>query len=238
MFWEKLCKSNWNCTWASAPDMEPCVSCFYLSYCIEYVWKSSLWIGIFQRATQRPKCYWPRIYRAGAAVVSTITRTSANIIASHAGVFRGARFSPIPREVWNTCSPKNACVGGYQYHFSILIWYCEPGSLRKHPFLLALRRWGRFARNVLSGEERGETDVFEGYEREGAVTLGSRVASYLTTATAAKTFFKLCRAYSNSPKMLNVGEFPWSWFLENRTQVWKRKKNSSSPVYVLHKTWN
>ena len=35
-------------------------------------------------------------------------------------------------------------------------------SLRKHPFLLALRRWGRFARNVLSGEERGETDVFAG----------------------------------------------------------------------------
>ena len=35
-------------------------------------------------------------------------------------------------------------------------------SLRKHPFLLALRRWGRFARNVTSGEERGETDVFAG----------------------------------------------------------------------------
>ena len=33
-------------------------------------------------------------------------------------------------------------------------------SLRKHPFLLALRRWGRFAgRNVPSYEERGETDV-------------------------------------------------------------------------------
>ena len=44
-------------------------------------------------------------------------------------------------------------------------------SLRKHPFLLALRRWGRFrakerrssTRNVTSGEERGETDVFAGY---------------------------------------------------------------------------
>ena len=32
-------------------------------------------------------------------------------------------------------------------------------SLRKHPFLLALRRWGRF---VPVGEERGETDVFAG----------------------------------------------------------------------------
>ena len=36
-------------------------------------------------------------------------------------------------------------------------------SLRKHPFLLALRRWGRFSRNVPIGEERGETDVFAGH---------------------------------------------------------------------------
>ena len=39
-------------------------------------------------------------------------------------------------------------------------------SLLKHPFLLAFRRWGRFARssprNVPSGEERGETGVFSG----------------------------------------------------------------------------
>ena len=33
-------------------------------------------------------------------------------------------------------------------------------GLRKHPFLLALRRWGRF------DEERGETDVFAGYDQE------------------------------------------------------------------------
>ena len=36
-------------------------------------------------------------------------------------------------------------------------------SLRKHPFLLALRRCGRSsAQNVPSDEERGETDVFAG----------------------------------------------------------------------------
>ena len=193
----------------------------------------------FKELHNDQECYWPTIYRAGVVVVSTITTViSANIIASHAGVFRGARFSHLPREGWITCLPKNTCVGCYQYHFSNFIWYCERGSLQKHPFLLALRRWGRFARNVLSGEERGETDVFAGYEREGAVILGSRVASYLTTATAAKTFFKLCRACSNSPKMSNVGEFPWSWFLGDRTQVWKRKKNSSSLVYFLRKTLN
>ena len=36
-------------------------------------------------------------------------------------------------------------------------------SLRKHRFLLALRRRGRFARNVPIDEERGETDVVAGY---------------------------------------------------------------------------
>ena len=115
----------------------------------------------FKELHNDQECYWPTIYRAGAAVVWPITTLiSANIIASHAGVFRGARFSPLPREGWNTCSPKNAYVGGYQYHFSNLIWYCERDSLQKHSFLLALRRWGRFARNVPSGEERRRNGCF------------------------------------------------------------------------------
>ena len=48
MFWSKLCKSNWISTWNLAFPF------FYLTYCMEYVWKSSLRIGIFHRATQRP----------------------------------------------------------------------------------------------------------------------------------------------------------------------------------------
>ena len=47
MFWSNLCKSNWNCAWNLA-----FISSIYLTRCIEYVWSSSLWIGIFQRATQ------------------------------------------------------------------------------------------------------------------------------------------------------------------------------------------
>ena len=35
--------------------MEPCVCCFTLTYCMEYVWKSSIRICIFQRATQRAR---------------------------------------------------------------------------------------------------------------------------------------------------------------------------------------
>ena len=37
----RLRKSNWISAWNF-------VSCFCLTYCMEYVWKSSLWIGIFQ----------------------------------------------------------------------------------------------------------------------------------------------------------------------------------------------
>ena len=47
MFWSKLCKSNRNCSWNLA-----FISCIYLTYYMEYVWTSSLWIGIFQRVTQ------------------------------------------------------------------------------------------------------------------------------------------------------------------------------------------
>ena len=55
----------------------------------------------------------------------------------------------------------------FNYLWQVLLIKLEPTglekpSLRKHPFLHALRRWGRFARNVPSGEERGETDVFAG----------------------------------------------------------------------------
>ena len=35
------------------------------------------------------------------------------------------------------------------------------------------------------------------------------------------TFFKFCRVYSNSLKTSNLSEFPYSWFLGDRTQVWK-----------------
>ena len=72
--------------------MEPCVSCIYLTYCMEYVWKSSLWIGIFQRATQfnnEQEYYWPTIYRAGAAVVSTVITScySFLLLRWNAGLF-------------------------------------------------------------------------------------------------------------------------------------------------------
>ena len=71
--WSKLCKQ--------LGELKLCMSCawnlnvsrIYLTYCMEYVWKSSFRIGIFQRATQQVRMLWPTLYRTGAAVVSTIT---------------------------------------------------------------------------------------------------------------------------------------------------------------------
>ena len=50
-----------------------------------------------------------------------------------------------------------------------------------------------------------------------AVSVLSRNAPPLKDEFAR--FFKPCWVYSNLPKMSNVGEFPWSWFLGDRTQV-------------------
>ena len=55
--------------------LESCVSRFYFTYCMFYVWKRSIWIGVLQRAYTKTKAtIWPTKYRAGAALVSTITK--------------------------------------------------------------------------------------------------------------------------------------------------------------------
>ena len=51
-------------------------------------------------------------------------------------------------------------------------------------------------------------------------------------------FFNLCRVYSNLLKMASVGEFPGVDFLRTALKFRERKRDSSSLVYVLHKTCN
>ena len=66
----------------------------------------------------------------------------------------------VPRETENNAYAKFGVTK--KEHYGMLWYFLEwsiRSRLRKHPFLLALRRWGRF---VASGEERGETDVFAG----------------------------------------------------------------------------
>ena len=61
------------------PCIELCVSCFYLTYCMEFVRKSSLGIGLFQKATQRPRILLTDNRQSGAATVSTITSIIASL---------------------------------------------------------------------------------------------------------------------------------------------------------------
>ena len=67
MFWSKLCKSSWNCAWnlAFPVFISPIVwnMCEHLHYESVY----------FKELHNEQEYFWPTIYRAGAAVVSTIT---------------------------------------------------------------------------------------------------------------------------------------------------------------------
>ena len=66
MFWSKLCKSTWNCAWnlAFPVFISPIVwnTCENLHYESVY----------FKELHNDQAYYWPTIYRAGTAVVSTI----------------------------------------------------------------------------------------------------------------------------------------------------------------------
>ena len=70
-------------------------------------------------------------------------------------------------------------------------------SLRKHPFLLALRRWGRFARNVPIGEEEEKrmfsqaTACRKGYyfySPQSSTVIKSKMAA--TTTLRTRTRFR------------------------------------------------
>ena len=96
-------------------------------------------------------------------------------------------------------------------------------SLRKHPFLLALRRLGRFARS--SGEERGETDVFAGYLYAGVYFTANQIKVrrqyYICVAVHVEQDGFTCLSRSNASK-LSTCEIPLLYFLSTDS-------SSSSP---------
>ena len=53
----------------------------------------------------------------------------------------------------------------------------------------------------------------------GSLSTDDGDGSENVTAKMNLRFFKLRRVYSHSPKMSNIGVFPWSWLLGDRTQV-------------------
>ena len=70
----------------------------------------------------------------------------------------------------------------------------------------------------------------------GSFSMDDGNGSENVTLKISSRFFKLFLVYSNSLEMSKVGEFPSSDFLVTALKIRKRKKNSSSLVYVLHKT--
>ena len=105
-------------------------------------------------------------------------------------------------------------------------------SLRKYPFLLALRRWGRFARNVPSGEERGETDVFACY-----VTFGDKKTVHLTLSLKKGkcTVFKPRQVQDvRIVKFKEIESIKKTMFLGGENFGWKSKLEFPQQFSPLH----
>ena len=69
MFWSKLCKSNRNCAWNFAFISVMTISPIVWTMCEHLHYESVS----FKELHKEQEYYWPTMYRAGAAAVSTIT---------------------------------------------------------------------------------------------------------------------------------------------------------------------
>ena len=94
MFWSKLCKSTWNCAWNLAFPVF--ISPIVWNMCENLHYESVY----FKELHNEQEYYWPTIYRAGAAVVSTIT--SCNVV-KPAGLSREEEFSVISSIISHNC---------------------------------------------------------------------------------------------------------------------------------------
>ena len=75
------------------------------------------------------------------------------------------------------------------------------------------------------------------FSRTGSLSIDDSDSSKNVTFKIYSRFSKTCRVYSNSLRMQNVGGFSLEVdFLGTALKFRKRKKNSSSLVYVLHTT--
>ena len=83
MFWSKLCKSNWNCAWNFAFPVF--ISPIVWNMCENLHYESVY----FKELNNEQEYYWPTIYRAGAAVVSTVITScySFLLLRWNAGLF-------------------------------------------------------------------------------------------------------------------------------------------------------
>ena len=105
----------------------------------------------------------------------------------------------------------------HQFSFSLpVLWYSSLGFINFLPekFAKNLTKWmtwnnGEEVCNTVNSSFCCRFNIDDGDGSENV------------TFKIEFTFFKLCRVYSNSLKKSNLSEFPYSWFLGDRTQVWK-----------------
>jgi len=81
MFWSKLCKSNWNCAWNFAFPVF--ISPIVWNMCENLHYESVY----FKELNNEQEYYWPTIYRAGAAVVSTVITSCYSFLLLRRAVF-------------------------------------------------------------------------------------------------------------------------------------------------------
>ena len=99
-------------------------------------------------------------------------------------------------------------------------WHLMVWCAYKNGHLLKKKGWELILKNNSLSSKISQGRALE----LGSVSIDDGDGSVNVTLKWIWVFFKFCRAYSNSLKMSNVGEFPWSWFLGDHIQDLKEKE--------------
>ena len=108
MFWSKLYKSNWNCAWNLTFPVF--ISPIVRNMCENLHYESVY----FKELHNEQECYWPTIYRAGAAVVSAVT-----------GFYYYSLWWPLYEEQWKPSQSSSVKVTTKVAMFSVLLILCR-----------------------------------------------------------------------------------------------------------------
>ena len=121
MFWSKLCKSSWNCAWNLAFPVF--ISPIVWNMCENLHYESVY----FKELHNEQEYYGPTLYRAGAAVLSTIT--SCNITSwfatplaeirekTHCNCKQSGKIRPVlwgAIDLASTTAPSSCCRGNWR----------------------------------------------------------------------------------------------------------------------------
>ena len=126
MFWSKLCKSNGNCAWNLAFPVF--ISPIVWNMCENLHYESVY----FKELHNEQEYYCPTIYRAGAAVVSTITSLKSEITVSFCFSERTLTLTPFHyvRNRWRNNNDSNFYTRYYEYRGKFSCLCCHNKTSR------------------------------------------------------------------------------------------------------------